>query len=58
MFMTHTVRLKINKDFLLRYGQNRTPWPMLAKHLWPIPTKDVARCKVEINLFHVRSTLR
>ena len=56
--MSHTVTLKINIDVLIRYGQNRLPWPIPAKHLGPIPAKDIPRCKVGINLFHVRSNLQ
>ena len=56
--MSHTLTLKINIDVLLRYGQNRVPWPNPAKLLWPITSKDFPRCKVGMNLFHVRSDLQ
>ena len=51
--MSHTVTLKINIDVLVGYGQNRLPWPIPAKHLCPIPAKDVPRCKVGIILLDV-----
>ena len=53
--MFHILTLKINIDVPLLYGQNRLTWPILVKHLWPIPAKDSLRGKVRINLFHVRS---
>ena len=56
--MSYTAPLKIHIDVLLLYGQNGLPWPIPAKHLWPISAKDVPRCKVGINLFHVKSNLK
>ena len=56
--MFHIVTLKINIDVPLLYGQNKLPWQISAKHLWPIPAKTFPRCEVGINLFHVRSNLQ
>ena len=56
--MSHTVTFKSNTDVLLLYGQNRLPWPNLARHLWLIPAKDVPRCKVGTNVLRAMSSLQ
>ena len=56
--MCHTATLKINIDVLLLYEQKGIPWPIPAKHLWPILAMDAPRCKVGINLSHARSNLQ